>query len=65
MPKVSVLDLPIHVYSPMDPSRMCIAFIGDLPVFVKGKTPLRAKMAADEFRKAEVARLQRKLDRAQ
>lgn len=58
MKKVPVKDLPIYVYTCVThPDRMAIARIGDLPLEIKGKTPLAAKKAAEEWIEMEAERL--------
>lgn len=47
-------DAPIDVYTCLtNPDRPCIARIGRAPVFFTGKTPMKARQAAEDWRKAE------------
>lgn len=54
MAKVSILDLKIRIWTPLDPEDVCLAKIGDCPILFQGKTPGAVRRAADEWRKAEV-----------
>ena len=54
---VPITDLPIYAYTPTDKGRMCIAFIGDLPVYFKRPTVEAARKAADAWRHEEVAKI--------
>lgn len=62
MGKVPITDLPIHVYRPLDETRKCIAFIGDLPLRFKGDTPMKARNAANTWRSEEVAKEEARKD---
>lgn len=53
---VDLLDMEIHVWTPMKPGDPCLAMIGNGPVLFRGATPLAVKRQADEWRKAERAK---------
>ncbi len=56
MAKVHILQQPIHVYTCMtDPTRRCLAMInGFSGMIFKGDTPIKAKKAAEEWRREAV-----------
>ncbi|MBO9398762.1 hypothetical protein J7400_18980 [Shimia sp. R9_2] len=56
MPKLSIIELPIHTYVPTEQGRKCIAHIGDLPMRFKGDTVEQAKANADAWRHGEYAK---------
>lgn len=60
MALIFILDRPIHVYLPMDKTRKCLAFISGTPMTFWADTPLKAKKAADDWRKEEFARMAEK-----
>lgn len=61
MSKISILELPIKLFQPMEDGDPYIALIGTdtkpLPILIRGKTPLQAQMKAEEWRKTEHARV--------
>lgn len=54
MAKVSITELPIHIWTPMTEGKPCIARIGNLPMIFHGATPMKARNAADQWRIEEV-----------
>lgn len=56
MARVPITDLPIRVFTPMDPNDKCIALIGTLPIRFTGDTPMKARKIADDWRKEQVAK---------
>ncbi|WP_213546408.1 hypothetical protein [Vannielia litorea] len=64
MAKVKLTELPIHVYTCMtDPQRPPVAMIGNLHFVFRGETPMKARKAADDWRKVEAAKLAGKRSR--
>jgi hypothetical protein len=53
---LDLLELPIRVWMPMDPSDVCLAKIGNTPMLFTGKTPMSARKAADDWRREERAK---------
>ena len=60
MARICILDRPIRVYLPMDGKGQCLAFISGTPMTFWADTPLKAKRAADDWRKEEFARMAEK-----
>lgn len=59
MAKRPIIELPIHTYTPTDPTRKSIAYIGNLPIRFKGETVEQAYANADAWRHEEVAKLKK------
>lgn len=57
--KVSIIELPIKTFIGTNPEDGAVAFIGSLPMVFKGRSPLAAKRAAEEWRSKEVAKADR------
>ena len=64
MTKRPITDLPIHTYTPSEKGRLCIAYIGGLPIRFKGPTVESARATADAWRHEEVAKLKAQKARA-
>ena len=60
MAKVDILDAEIRVFLPMKKGDVCLALIADLPMLFKGPTPMAVRQKADDWRRAEVERMERK-----
>lgn len=55
MANTPITERQIHVYSCVtDPARKCVSIIDGWPMIFKGETPLRARKAADEWRREAV-----------
>lgn len=50
--KMSITELPIHVYKPLSKDRPYIALIGNLPIRISAETAMGAKRKAQEWAKA-------------
>ncbi|GAA6162603.1 hypothetical protein NBRC116590_03070 [Pelagimonas sp. KU-00592-HH] len=51
-----ITELPIHTYTPTQKGRMCVAYIGDLPIRFKAPTIEAVRAKADAWRHEEVAK---------
>lgn len=55
MSKIPITERAIHVYTCLtDPERKPIAMIDKWPMVFKGETPMRARKAADDWRREAV-----------
>lgn len=54
MAKIPITEVPIRIWTPLDPQDPCIAKIGNLPMSFYGATPMKAKRAAEEWRQRGV-----------
>lgn len=57
---VSIADLRIHTFAPMQDGQPFIAKIGDvgtMPIFFTGKSAMQAYAAADKWRRTEMAKV--------
>lgn len=64
MARVPILDLPIHTFLPMQKGQPCLALIDGCPMLFKAKTPFAAHRAADDWRKAEIAKVEKARENA-
>lgn len=58
--RVSIADLPIHTFAPMQDGQPFIAKIGDvstMPILFTGKSAMQAYAAADKWRRTEMAKV--------
>lgn len=63
--KHTILDMPIYVWMPMQEGKPYLAKIGDTPMLFQGPTPFAVTRLADQWRRDEVAKVQRQKDNAQ
>ena len=59
MVKIPFTDLKIRVWMPMEAGQPYLALIDQCPLIFKGPSPFAVHKAADEWRKAEVAKIER------
>ena len=59
MAKIPFTDLKIRVWMPMDAGRPYLALIDQCPLIFMGPSPFAVHKAADEWRRAEVAKIER------
>lgn len=57
MARLQITERPIHVYTCMtDPARTPVAIIDGLNMIFRAETPMKAKRAADEWRREALAK---------
>lgn len=62
--RVGILDLPIHTWMPLQKGKPYLARIGDLPIEFRAATAFAAHKLAEEWRRAEVAKVERQTEAA-
>lgn len=62
--RMTILEMPIYTWMPMNPGRPYLAKIGDTPMLFQGPTAFSVAKAADQWRRDEVAKVQKRGENA-
>jgi hypothetical protein len=57
MAKLPIIELPIDVYTPVEIGRPYLAIIRNVGMVFRANSPVKARQKADEWRRAEFAKL--------